>query len=78
MPTPRTPPTLASFIHSVLQSRQVCRVYSDDLSVCWPEANDSDTLMEKICSFAAEHRWEVEFREFGKMGVAAEFRKRGP
>jgi hypothetical protein len=76
MATPRTPPALASLIEITLQTREVCRVYSDTLSACWPEARDSDTLTEKICSLAGEHRWEVEFREFGKTGVAAEFRKR--
>ena len=77
MTTPRTPPTLAALIDTILHTREVCRVYSDDLSVCWPDARDSDTLAEKISSFAAQNRWEVEFREFGKMGVAAEFRRRG-
>jgi len=76
MTTPRTPPTLAALIETTLHTRAVCRIYSDILSSCWPQARDSDALSEKICSLAAENHWEVEFREFGKMGVAAEFRKR--
>ncbi len=77
MPTPRTPPTLAALIDTTLHTRPVCRVYAADLSACWPDAMDSDTLTEKIYHFAQENHWEVEFRELGKMGVAAEFRKRG-
>jgi len=78
MATPRTPPTLASLIDTTLHTRPVCRVYSEDLSACWPDAMDSDTLTlaAKIYHFAQEHRLQVEFREFGKMGVAAEFSKR--
>jgi hypothetical protein len=75
MTTPYTPPTLASMISKTLHTREVCRVYSDALSICWPEATDSDTLVQKISTFAAQNRWELEFREFGNMGVAAEFRK---
>jgi hypothetical protein len=75
MTTPHTPPTLAAMIHATLHTRDVCRVYSESLSLCWPEARDSDTLVEKITAFAAQNRWTLEFREFGKMGVAAEFRK---
>jgi len=44
MATPRTPPTLASLIDTTLHTRPVCRVYSEDLSACWPDAMDSDTL----------------------------------
>ena len=77
MTTPYTPPTLASMINMTLQKRDVCRVYSDALSICWPEARDSDSLVEKICSFASQNRWAIEFREFGSMGVAAEFRRPG-
>jgi len=77
MTTPYTPPTLASMINMTLQKRDVCRVYSDALSICWPEARDSDSLVEKISNFAAQNRWVLEFREFGNMGVAAEFRRPG-
>jgi len=38
--------------------------------------SDTLTLAAKIYHFAQEHRLQVEFREFGKMGVAAEFSKR--
>lgn len=75
MTTPYTPPTLASMITATLQTRDVCRVYSDSLSICWPDARDWDTLASKITTFALQHRWGLEFRELGKMGVAAEFRK---
>jgi hypothetical protein len=75
MTTPYTPPTLASMINMTLQKREICRVYADELSICWPEATDSDTLVEKISSFAEQNRWALEFREFGNMGVAAEFKK---
>jgi len=64
-------------INMTLQKRDVCRVYSDALSICWPEARDSDSLVEKISNFAAQNRWVLEFREFGNMGVAAEFRRPG-
>ena len=77
MTTHYTPPTLASMINMTLQKRDVCRVYSDALSICWPEARDSDSLVEKISNFAAQNRWVLEFREFGNMGVAAEFRRPG-
>jgi hypothetical protein len=77
MTTPYTPPSLASMISATLQTREVCRVYSDALSICWPDAHDSDTLVEKISNFAAQNRWMLEFREFGTMGVAAEFRREG-
>jgi hypothetical protein len=77
MTTPHTPPTLASLITTTLHSREVCRIYSDCLSVCWPDARESQTLVEKVSAFATQHRWMLEFREFGKMGVAAEFRKAG-
>ena len=77
MTTPYTPPTLASLINKTLHTKEVCRVYSDALSICWPDARDSDTLVQKISTFAAQNRWELEFREFGNMGVAAEFRRPG-
>jgi hypothetical protein len=77
MQPPRSPATLVTFVTKTLQTRDQCRVYADVLRACWPEAKDWDKLVEKVSAIAAQNRISLEFREFGAMGVAAEFRKPG-
>jgi hypothetical protein len=69
-----TIPHLQSKIRTALQHGQLCRIYAESLTACWPRLS-GDLLMEKITQFAAQNHWQVTFRNLGNLGLVAEFEK---
>ena len=69
-----TLPHLQTAIRQSLQKGQLCRVYKESLSACWPRLPE-EVLSERVSQFAAQQHWAVAFRNLGALGLVAEFQK---
>ncbi len=65
---------LQTAIRTSLQKGELCRIYQDSLTACWPNLSEELRAVH-VSEFAAQNRWAVTFRNTTHLGLMAIFTK---